>query len=157
MEETTLAKLVRDYRISHNLSLKKFGLLMECTGSYVSDIESGRRKPLIKKTLTFLSYVLGCDIEYLTKIVSDERLKVLGLSKKEDGWISCKDKEPPKDKAKIIRWHKIYKCSVSVYYCKFNAPKSHPECVWTDSIYSNTWPEDAFLPYWKHELDAPGD
>ncbi len=62
--------------------------------------------------------------------------------------------EPPKDGRKIIRWHKVWKCSVSVYYAPQNEQDDN-KCFWTTSTKSQTWPEEAFLPEWREELEAP--
>jgi hypothetical protein len=66
--------------------------------------------------------------------------------------------EPPKDGTRILRWHKIYKCTVSVYYNENNAVQddgSSNGCVWTTSTLNCTWPEGAFLEYWKEENQSP--
>lgn len=54
----------------------------------------------------------------------------------------------PKNGTSIIRYHIIWKCIVSVYY-KENVSLT-PNCNWITSDYSNSYPEEAFAPYWDY-------
>lgn len=55
----------------------------------------------------------------------------------EKGWIFG---DVPKDGQMIIRWHEIWKKPVFVTY---NERFEYP---WIDSLMSNTWPEESFVP-----------
>lgn len=65
------------------------------------------------------------------------------------GWIGCKDTPAPEDR-EIERWHKIYKCVVSVKISSHNHGYK-----WTDGTLSMQWPEESFLPYWREKSQPP--
>lgn len=70
-------------------------------------------------------------------------------------WLST---EPAKDGRRILRFHRIYKCIVTVFYQPKNAIGEDGEnngCVWTTGTLSQTWPEGAFCPEWAEELQPP--
>ncbi|WP_372393899.1 hypothetical protein ABMY26_00090 (plasmid) [Azospirillum sp. HJ39] len=58
----------------------------------------------------------------------------------------------PPDESTIVRWHRIWKCEVSVQRNNGRVP-GYPE--WITATKDQTWPEDAFLPYWRRPLAAP--
>ncbi len=63
--------------------------------------------------------------------------------------------EPPKDGSKILRWHSLWKATVSVYWDERLAKEANDNCYWVDSTRTNRWPEEAFLPGWRQELTPP--
>lgn len=54
--------------------------------------------------------------------------------------------EPPKDRA-IVRFHSLWKCVVSVRWTG-NRDLTGKATPWVECTYSNSWPEEAFLPEW---------
>lgn len=59
--------------------------------------------------------------------------------------------EAPKDETTIVRWHRIWKCPVAVQRNNERYP-GYPE--WITATRDQTWPEDAFLPFWMPALPA---
>ena len=58
----------------------------------------------------------------------------------------------PTDETNIIRWHRIWKCPVTVQRNNGRLP-GYPE--WITGTKDQTWPEDAFLPVWMPLPPAP--
>ena len=72
-------------------------------------------------------------------------------SQEVDNWIPIA--EYPKDSPVVQRWHKIYKCIVSVYFSeRASAAKG---CDWVTGTLDHTWPEAAFEPFFKPLPSAP--
>lgn len=62
--------------------------------------------------------------------------------------------DPPKDGTKIVRWHRIWKCIVTVRWDVFPAEIENTT-PWIDGTCTATWPEEAFLPGWMPLIDGP--
>lgn len=58
----------------------------------------------------------------------------------------------PTDDSTIVRWHRIHKCEVAVQRNNGRVP-SYPE--WITATKDQTWPEDAFLPFWRRPMASP--
>jgi hypothetical protein len=48
----------------------------------------------------------------------------------------------PKDGTVIMRWHKLYKCPIAVYYKE----RTELHLEWVERTMSNSWPEESFAP-----------
>lgn len=68
-------------------------------------------------------------------------------------WIKTSERPLPRDKTRIMRWHVIYKCIVTVFY----NPSFNNECPWITGTLSQSWPEKAFTPHWMPLLKPPKD
>lgn len=65
----------------------------------------------------------------------------------------------PKDGTVIQRWHRLWKCPVSVKFVKWAERRRigvRMDCEWITGTLDNTWPEEAFEPYWMPLPPAPG-
>ena len=60
--------------------------------------------------------------------------------------------EPPKDRV-ILRWHKIYRCVVSVSWS--GMAQEERGCPWITATVDNTWPEESFVDGWAEQLQPP--
>lgn len=58
----------------------------------------------------------------------------------------------PSDESTLIRWHRIWKCEVAVQRNNGRIP-GYPE--WITATNDQTWPEDAFLPFWRRPMASP--
>ena len=70
--------------------------------------------------------------------------KINALPTTTDDWISID--QYPEDSPVVQRWHKIYKCIVSVQHRRAYAEN---QCEWLNATLDNTWPELAFEPFFK--------
>lgn len=59
----------------------------------------------------------------------------------------------PRNDTKIIRWHKIHKCPIVVFYRPGISKAS--QCDWIDGTMSNSWPEEAFIENLWQPLPKP--
>lgn len=67
------------------------------------------------------------------------------------GWIPIS--EYPADSIKpILRWHKVWRCLVSVQDRRAYAENG---CRWISGTKDNTWPEEAFTPFYLNMVQDP--
>ena len=76
---------------------------------------------------------------FCSKESSEIILESLNALASQDKWVSA---EPPKDGSKIIRWHKLQKSPLIVFYKKGFSP--HKGCDWVTIDCSNSYPEESF-------------
>lgn len=53
---------------------------------------------------------------------------------------------PDKDIPLVMRWHKLWKCPVAVQHRRAYADNG---CEWLGGTRDNTWPEEAFEPFFQ--------
>lgn len=58
----------------------------------------------------------------------------------------------PKDGTVIQRWHKAWKCPVSVKHNNNTLPSA---LEWIEGTLATSWPEEAFEPFWMPLPKAP--
>lgn len=58
---------------------------------------------------------------------------------------------------KVERWHTIHNCIVTVRLLSEEEQKSlnSTKTPWVDGTYSNTWPEESFLPFFRDVSKPP--
>jgi hypothetical protein len=59
--------------------------------------------------------------------------------------------KPPKDKTRVLRWHKVFKCIITVFYLE----NKENNCNWCEATLCTCWPEDAFTDWWCIAPDDP--
>jgi hypothetical protein len=80
-----------------------------------------------------------------------EQLQSKLAEREEDRWLPIA--QYPKDNPVVERWHKIYKCTVSVKHRRAYSD----QCEWITGTLDNTWPEEAFAPFFKSLPTPPKD
>lgn len=50
----------------------------------------------------------------------------------------------------VLRWHKMWKCVISVWYSN-----ADPMFRWHEKTLTTKWPEEAFEPFYMDELPQP--
>lgn len=59
---------------------------------------------------------------------------------------------PDKDIPLVLRWHKLWKCPVAVQHRRAYAENG---CEWLGGTRDNTWPEEAFEPFFQYLPQPP--
>lgn len=52
----------------------------------------------------------------------------------------------------VVRWHKVWNCPVAV---ERNLGRLSEALEWITACKSNSWPEEAFTPYWQPLPEPP--
>jgi hypothetical protein len=86
----------------------------------------------------------ACETSVL--ILLEQTISSLLKEKEENRWISVDEKPFPIDGKRIERFHKLWKCVISVNRNNGRFPES---AEWVTLCLSQSWPEEAFLPFWR--------
>lgn len=68
----------------------------------------------------------------------------LGIEK--DKWVPISE-YPTEGSPKVLRWHHVWKCYVTVSHRRENTSNG---CEWIDGTLTVVWPEASFTPFFKY-------
>lgn len=70
MVHNTFGEFIKDKRLARSISIRKMAEMLECSASYVSAVEQGRRNPYDKDRLEKLGQVLGLGQEDFNRMLT---------------------------------------------------------------------------------------
>lgn len=105
-------------------------------------------KPVAPKGQFVIGEAEICELESAVRAYDNSA--PTSVEAKSDGWLPIE--MAPRNETKIERWHRIFKCVVTVERNNGRIP-GYPE--WVTGTKDQTWPETAFTPFWRPVSDPP--